>query len=81
MSNFYYNYLKKHNQSIPKYLYLEKKAHWKHKAYIEATYSKGTEKHSKLLKILRANTRSAYKNSQKLFSIKRHKNNKRYLGL
>lgn len=68
MSNFYYNYLQKHNLPIPKYLYLEKKAHWKHKAYIEATYSKGTEKHSKLLKVLRANTKLAYKNSIRLKS-------------
>ena len=70
MSNFYYNYLKKHNMPIPKYLYLEKRAHWKHKAYIKATYSNGTEKHSKLLKILRENTRTAYKNSIRLKSFK-----------
>lgn len=56
---------------IPKYMYLEKKAHWKHKAYIQATYSyKGTEKHSKLLKILRENTRIAYKNSIRLKGYK-----------
>lgn len=69
MSNFYYNYLQKHNLPIPKYLYLEKRAHWKHKAYIKATYSNGTEKHSKLLGILREFTKSAYKNSIKPFKI------------
>lgn len=70
MSNFYYNYLQKHNMPIPKYLYLEKRAHWKHKAYIEETYSKGTEKHSKLLGILRENTRTAYKKSIRLKGYK-----------
>lgn len=47
---------------LPYYVKEELREKSKHRSYIVGTYSKGTEKHSKMLNILRAKTECALKN-------------------
>lgn len=62
MSNFYINYLRKNSLRLPDYIERELREKSKHRSYIVGTYSKGTEKHSKMKNILRAKTECALKN-------------------
>lgn len=62
MSNFYINYLRKNRVKLPDYVKEELREKSKHRSYIVGTYSNGTEKHSKLLSHLRANSECALKN-------------------